>query len=218
MKAGIGTGLAAALWLCACGTPVPVAAPAPEDLSSEAIAMAGRDSPPSKPEGACWGQDTIPAVIETVTDTVMDQPELRDASGKVTRPAAYKSTARQRILHDREAVFIRTPCYEQLTPDTIATLQRALTARGYYVAPLTGDLDPATLLAIRHYQADHGLDTPVLSLKAAETLGLVAVDLTKPAEPQVTDLQVTEAQGTEAQGTGSNRKRRQDFSHSPLGF
>lgn len=178
MRWAIGTGLAAALWLAACGTPVPVAAPAPEDLAGEAIPMHAA-GPPSKPEGACWGHDTIPAVIETVTETVLDQPELRDANGNITRPAAYQSTARQRILHDRETAYIRTPCYDQLTPDTIATLQRALKARGYYVGPLTGVLDRATQRAIRHYQADHGLDTPVLSLKAAQTLGLVAVDLTK---------------------------------------
>lgn len=180
MKRAIRTGMAAALWLAACSNPVPVAAPAPQDLAKEAIAM-GSGGPPTKPEGACWGQDTIPAVIETVTDTVQDQPELRDAAGKITQPASYKSTASQRILHDHQAVYIRAPCYDQLTPDTIATLQRALTARGYYAAPVNGSLGPATLLAVRHYQADHGLDTSVLSLKAAQTLGLVSVDLTKQA-------------------------------------
>ena len=136
----------------------------------------GRNGPPVQPDGACWGQDTLPAVIETVTETVLDRPELRDAAGTITRPASYSSVAKQHMLRDRATAYIRTPCYDQLTPDTIATLQRALKARGYYMAPLTGELDPATLLAIRHYQAEHGLDTPVLSLKAAETLGLVAVD------------------------------------------
>ncbi len=178
MKVGIWVGLLAALSLGACGTPIPVAAPAPEDLSGEAIHLAA-GGPPATPQAACWGRDTIPAMIETVTETVLDQPELRDKDGKVTRPAGYSSTARQRMVHDRQEVYIRTPCYNQLTPDTIATLQRALKARGYYLQPLTGDLDPATMTAIRRYQADHGLDTPVLSLKAAETLGLVAVDKSK---------------------------------------
>ena len=111
-------------------------------------------------------------MIETETRTVQDQPELRDAAGKVTRPASYNSYARQRIVQDRREVYIRTPCYNQLTPDTILTLQRALKARGYYRQPLTGELDAATMAAIRQYQADHGLDTPVLSLKAALALGL----------------------------------------------
>jgi hypothetical protein len=178
MKVGIWVGLVAVLSLGACGNPIPVAAPAPEDLAGEAI-QSGSDGPPSTPKDACWGHDTIPAMIETVTETVLDKPELRDETGKVTRPASYSSTARQRMVHDRAEVYIRTPCYNQLTPDTIATLQRALKARGYYLMPLTGELDPATMTAIRRYQADHGLDTPVLSLKAAEALGLVAVDQSK---------------------------------------
>ena len=94
-------------------------------------------------------------------------------------PEDSSSTSKQRMVHDRAEVYIRTPCYDQLTPDTIATLQRALKARGYYQLPLSGELDPATMTAIRRYQADHGLDTPVLSLKAAEALGLVAVDHSK---------------------------------------
>lgn len=177
MKVAIRVGLLAGLWLAACGNPIPVDAPAPEDLAGEAIqTLAGQ---PSLPQGACWGHDTIPAMIETVTETVLDQPEQRDKDGKVTRPASYSSTSKQRMVHDRAEVYIRTPCYDQLTPDTIATLQRALKARGYYQLPLSGELDPATMTAIRRYQADHGLDTPVLSLKAAEALGLVAVDHSK---------------------------------------
>ena len=175
MRFRIWSAVAVTLCLGACTTPVPVAAPAPEDLSSEAIPR-GPNGPPSRPEGACWGHDTIPAVIETVTETVLDQPELRDAAGKVTRPASYNSFAKQRILQDRKDVYIRTPCYNQLTPDTILTLQRALKARGYYQQPLTGELDLGTMAAIRHYQADHGLDTSVLSLKAALALGLVIAD------------------------------------------
>ena len=180
MRQKFWTALLTVLCVAGCGPQIPVDAPAPEDLAREAIA-ATSDSPPIQPEGACWTREIIPAVIETVTETVLDQPELRDATGSITRPAAYKSTARQRILHDRLDAYIRTPCFDQLTPDTIATLQRALKARGYYVGALTGALDAPTLLSIRHYQADHGLDTPVLSLKAAQALGLVAVDLTKPA-------------------------------------
>lgn len=169
-------GLAAGLlMLCACGAPIAVAPLAPSDLSQEAIRLNG-NAPPKTPVGACWGHDTIPAMIETVTETVLDQAELRDETGKVIRPASYSSTARQRMVQDRQEVYIRTPCFDQLTPDTVATLQRALKARGYYLLPLTGDLDAPTMTAIRRYQADHGLDTPVLSLKAAETLGLVAVD------------------------------------------
>ena len=77
------------------------------------------------------------------------------------------------MVRDRREVWIRTPCYDQLTPDTILTLQRALRARGYYLGALDGTLSAGTLTAIRRWQADHGLDTKVLSLKAAQMLGLV---------------------------------------------
>lgn len=178
MKRGVWTGLAASLWLAACGNPIPVDAPEPENLTGEAVARTS-NLPPSDPIGACWGHDTIPAVIETVTETVQDQPELRDKTGAVIRPASYRSVSRQRMVHDRERAWIRTPCYDQLTPDTIITLQRALRARGYFLAELSGELDTETLEAIRRYQADHGLDTRVLSLKAAQALGLVTTDITK---------------------------------------
>lgn len=178
MKRGVWTGLAASLWLVACGNSIPVDAPAPEDLTGEAVTKIS-EIPPADPVGACWGHDTIPAVIETVTETELDQPELRDKTGAVVRPASYRSVSRQRMVHDRETAWIRTPCYDQLPPDTILTLQRALRARGYFLAELSGELDAATLEAIRRYQAGHGLDTQVLSLKAAQALGLVTTDLTK---------------------------------------
>jgi len=178
MNSGLWVGLLASLSLVACAS-IPVPAPSSEDLTREAIRRTSALGPPDTGAVACWGHDTIPALIETVTDTRLDKPELRDATGQVIRPASYASTAHQRMIHDRQEVYIRTPCYNQLTPDTIVTLQRALKARGYYLQALTGVLDPATLLAIRHYQADHGLDTPVLSLKAAENLGLVSVDPSK---------------------------------------
>lgn len=175
MKCALWVGLLASLWLAACAS-IPVAAPGSEDLTQEAVRRSATLGPPDRGTLACWGHDTIPALIETVTDSRLDRPELRDAAGQVIRPARYASTARQRMIHDRQEVYIRTPCYNQLTPDTIVTLQRALKARGYYRQALTGVLDKATLLAIRRYQADHGLDTAVLSLKAAENLGLVSVD------------------------------------------
>ena len=47
----------------------------------------------------------------------------------------------------------------------------------YVDMPLDGELTAETLTAIRRYQADGGLDTPVLSLKAAQSLGLIATPL-----------------------------------------
>ncbi|NHX28166.1 peptidoglycan-binding protein, partial [Escherichia coli] len=55
----------------------------------------------------------------------------------------------------------------------VASLQRALNARGYH-APISGVMDDATRQAVRRYQAGQGLDSADLSLDTARKLGLVA--------------------------------------------
>ncbi len=157
--------------LAACGPAIPVAAPEALDFSAEAL-PGDAARPPAQPPGACWGHDTLPAVIETETVTHLVSPAGVDAKGAAT-PATYRSESHQRMVRDTAEVWIRTPCYDQLTPDTILTLQRALLARGYYLGALDGVLNPGAMTAIRRFQADHGLDTGVLSLKAAQVLGLV---------------------------------------------
>ena len=59
----------------------------------------------------------------------------------------------------------------------VASLQRALKARGFYLQPLTGVLDAHTSEAVRRFQADRGLDSLRLSLAAARELGIVSTDL-----------------------------------------
>ena len=69
-----------------------------------------------------------------------------------------------------------TPCPDVLTPEFIASLQRALAARDYFVAPVTGEMDKAPRAAIASYQADLGLKRDTLSVDAARRLGLIAVE------------------------------------------
>lgn len=133
--------------------------------------------PPDPVEGICWASDVTPAVIETVTEQVQVTPEIRDENGVVTTAASFRSETRQQMVQDREEVWFKSPCDDDLTPDFIATLQRALKARGYYLLPLTGVMDAATAEAIRRFQADQGLDSPVLSLAATRELGITPTDL-----------------------------------------
>ena len=142
--------------LAGCGAQVPVAAPQALDLASEA-----RQSEPESAPGICWARDVLPAVIETETVT------------REVAPGSFRSESRQRMVRDTSQIWVRTPCYDQLTPDTILTLQRALRARGYYLGPLDGVLEGETMTSVRRFQEDHGLDTKVLSLRAAQMLGLV---------------------------------------------
>jgi peptidoglycan hydrolase-like protein with peptidoglycan-binding domain len=77
-------------------------------------------------------------------------------------------------VQDRAQVWFPAPCAADMTLDLIATLQRALKARGFYLLPLTGVYDAPTMAAVRRYQAGRGLDSPKLSLGAARELGIVA--------------------------------------------
>ena len=117
-----------------------------------------------------------PAVIETVTEQVQVTPEVRDADGRVTTPAAFRTVTQQKMVQDREEIWFRAPCESDISVAFTATLQRALKARGLYRDAVTGTLTPATTGAIRRFQAERGLDSPHLSLAAARELGLIAGD------------------------------------------
>ena len=159
---------AAALALAACDGAAPPAA-VKADLAAELIVAHG-DSPPAGPDGACWARDMTPAVIETEIEQVMIRPETEGG------PASFRSVTRQKIVQDRRDVWFRTPCQSEMTVSFVATLQRALKARGLYRDPVTGTMNDATRIAIRRFQEPRGLDSEVLSLGAARDLGITAAD------------------------------------------
>lgn len=163
--------------LAACDTGAP-RAPESADLSQGVMRLRGPDAaPPPAGPGACWTSDVTPAIIETVSEQVIATPAITDGTGRVISPATYASSSHQRILRDRQTVHIRTPCPADMTPEFVASVQRALKARGYYLAPVTGLMDAPTLDAVRRFQEPLGLDSPVLSLAGAKTLGLVKTEL-----------------------------------------
>ncbi len=165
--------LGSLLLLAACAGPS-VAPPQQSLLSDELLHLPEGQVPAAAP-GLCWAHETTPAVIETVTEQVQVTPEQRDASGALTAPASYQTRTHQRLVQDHAEVWFRTPCPDRFTTGFVASLQRALKARGYYRAPVTGTMDDATTTAIRRFQASLGLDSPTLALTAATELGLVAV-------------------------------------------
>ncbi len=142
-------------------------------------------------DGRCYARDVSPAVIETVTEQVLVQPTELSSDGRVLSPAIYRSEKRQRIIRPRRELWFEIPCEKDLTPDFVASLQRALAARGFYHGPITGEVDARTRRAVRAYQRQFGLDSAVLSMAAARKLGLVAVGPEEaPAsfDPDPTDL------------------------------
>lgn len=163
--------LALCLALGACGAAPPAVT---TDLAAALLPATG-ETPPPAPKGACWHRAVTPAVIETVTEQVLATPERRGPDGAVLEPASFRTETSQRIITERRAVWFETPCPPVQDVEFIATLQRALKARGLYLMPLTGTLDEATRSAIRAWQRPRGLDSDVLALASARALGIVAV-------------------------------------------
>lgn len=135
------------------------------------------EAPPGAAPGTCWGKKDTPAVIETVTEQVQLTPAETDATGRVLRPATYATVTRQAILQERVTTWYETPCADVQTPEFIASVQRALAARGLYTGQITARFDARTRAAIARYQAPLGLESDTLSLDSARRLGLVATPI-----------------------------------------
>ncbi|MBY4892962.1 peptidoglycan-binding protein [Rhodobacteraceae bacterium N5(2021)] len=132
--------------------------------------------PPNADPQSCYGREIEPAVIETVTEQLMVEPEQLDRDGNIRRPAVFVTATEQRIVEDRTETWFETPCAMEGNVEYITNLQRALSARGHYDGPATGTMNRATVRAIRAYQQPQGLDSGVLSLAAARQLGLSVWD------------------------------------------
>ncbi|TDK43100.1 peptidoglycan-binding domain-containing protein [Antarcticimicrobium luteum] len=158
--------------LVACGGPAADLAALGEPEVTRQI----QEAPPGAPPGTCWGKHVSPAVIETVTEQILLQPAEVHADGTVTRPAVYKTETVQKIVRERRETWFETPCAQDLTPEFLASLQRALAVRGHFKGAVTGQMDARTRAAVRRYQKPQGLDSGILSLAAARKLGLVAVE------------------------------------------
>lgn len=155
--------------LSACGASRP-------GLGEPEVTRFNQTAPPGAEPGSCWGKHVTPAIIETVTHQVLLQPAQVLVDGTVLHPAVYKTETLQDIIRERREIWFLVPCEINLTPDFIASVQRALTARGLYTGSITGEMNAGTRAAVRRFQKPQGLDSGILSLAAARKLGLVAVE------------------------------------------
>ncbi|SIS49881.1 peptidoglycan-binding domain-containing protein [Phaeovulum vinaykumarii] len=138
------------------------------------LADVARPRAPAEGTPGCWAEDTLPAHIETVTEQVQITPETRDPkTGTITAPARWRTETHQRIVSERTRMWFEVPCAEDMTPETLTLLQRALAVRGLLAGAPTGTMDAATARAVRLYQRPRGLDSAVLSLRAARELGVL---------------------------------------------
>lgn len=163
--------------LCAC-------TPTPSDRSGEIASRSGQQPvaavPPSTDTASsadtCRAREVTPAVYEQVMGEVQVVQAVIDEDGTVVHPPIYRRTKVPRLVQNRSEISFEAPCRDLVTPEFIASLQRALAVRGYFAGNVTGQLDAPTTAAIRKYQSERGLDSGQLSLETARALGLVAVD------------------------------------------
>ncbi|MEL6563194.1 MAG: peptidoglycan-binding domain-containing protein [Pseudomonadota bacterium] len=161
--------LAALVTLAACAG---VDTPTRSNIDPVSLASA----PPGAAPGTCWDKTVTPAVVETQSRRVELQPAQISSDGRVQSPPIYKTEAQQIVVQPRRENWFEIPCAAVLTPDFVASLQRALQARGYYNGPATGEIDLRTRQAIHRYQRSEGFDNPTLTVAAARKLGLIAVE------------------------------------------
>ena len=132
--------------------------------------------PDDAAEGTCWGNRVTPAIIETVDREVLVQPAQVSSDGRIQQPAIYRKQSEQEIIRPRKVVWTQIVCPIQMNREFIASLQRALSARGDYMGQPTGVLDRRTENAIRRYQSKSGFNEPVLTIETGRALGLIAVE------------------------------------------
>jgi hypothetical protein len=145
----------------------------PQTARQGAVEVMRGVGPPDADPSACYAHEATPAVIETVTEQVMLQPPQIATGGQVLEPAVFVTETHQRIVEERRELWFEVPCEMQLgDPDFVASLQRALASRGFYLGPITGEMNRRTERAVREFQAPQGLDSDILSLAAARQLGL----------------------------------------------
>ncbi|MDF3414188.1 peptidoglycan-binding protein [Sulfitobacter sp. M57] len=153
----------------------PVTSPSPAEPPEPGVLEATRNGPADAPAGSCWGKTISPAVVERVTEQVQIKPALVNPDGTIGRLPVYRTEKRQVIVTPRRDNWFQTPCPDVLTPEFLSSLQRALQVRGGYSGAITGKLDAKTRTAVERFQRAQGLDSAVLSLATARTLGLIAV-------------------------------------------
>lgn len=141
-------------------------------LSAPVLAVSQAKAPPNARDGSCWGRDETPATIQTTTEKFLVQPAETDTDGTVIKEAIYRTETRQEIIQKRNEIWFETPCSETIGKDFVVNLQRALMVRGYYSGPLTAKMDSHTRSAVRKYQQKQGLNSSIISLEAAQQLGL----------------------------------------------
>ena len=112
-----------------------------------------------------------PALFKTVEKRVLVEPERPEY--KIV-PAQFETITSTHVVQPERLEWRRILCNTNVTPATIASIQRALSSKGYKVGPIDGQLGARTMQAINSYQLNNGLASRGITY---ETLGHLGVPL-----------------------------------------
>lgn len=173
------TGMRSIISLCAAAALISCTESGTVSRNAPGVFTPGLNAPKDAAPGTCWDKTETPAVVQTVTEDVLVQPARISSTGTVQAPPIYRSENRQIIVQERKTTWFQTVCPANLTPDFVASVQRALQIRGLYNGPETGRLDAATQGALRRFQVQEQINIPdpgTLSVEAAKRMGLWTAD------------------------------------------
>lgn len=135
---------------------------------------------------------TEPAVYETVTRWVVDQPArvveintdpqfdtvavvetLRpERTEQRTEPAVTRTMNITKYQGEPQVVLRRAVCDSEMHTGLVSKLQAALSSRGYSVGRIDGRLGQRTVAALSDYQADNGIAVGAITYESLELLGV----------------------------------------------
>ena len=124
----------------------------------------------------CYFEKITPAEISTQVKTRLVQPEKRNTAGQLVSPAQYETTRTLNITKARSITKIDAVYPEDLTPEFIASLQRAFKARGLFSSTITGSMDTSTRRAILNFQTVRGVKSATVMKATAQELGLAVIE------------------------------------------
>ena len=145
------------------------------DTQAAELLPSGMSGPMDAPKGSCWQKNITPAEFDTVTRQMrvplQKNPAQSDEQTKAT--PQYQTKTRHVMVKKRNEAWFETLCPAQLNKALVTALQHALQAQKLYHGAIHGRLTDETRTAIRTLQHKDGINSDVLGLRTAETLGLL---------------------------------------------
>lgn len=112
----------------------------------------------------------VPAEYKTVTKTVEDRPTTVK---REEIPAVIKSVDREVEVAQARTLWTQVLCEVNTTNEVVTRLQRALKISGHYNGKIDGIIGSGTRRAIMSYQKAQGVESDILTIESAKTLGVI---------------------------------------------